>query len=152
MRKSGVQVWLTRFALLELVVFVLVASWLGFLWALVLIIVTSSFGSYRLKSRGMPYDMQGGRAWVAQSNTKPADILCDFLWLIPGFVSSIVAFILLVPPLRKILVAVLLAWLAKHGFNFAAKQPPGAAASNSSHIHSDSAGHVVDGEFKRHDD
>ena len=151
MLKGGAKAWLSRFALLELLIFILVAFWLGFFVALLLIIVSSSYGSYRLKSRGMPYDMQRGRAWVAQSKVKPASILCDFLWLIPGFLSSILALILLVPLFRKMLMALLLAWLAKQGFSFAAKpqEPP---ASKKGKIHDHGKGQTVEGEFKRRDD
>ena len=158
MAKSGVKVWLTRFALLELVVFVLVASWIGFLKALFIIILSSLYGSYRLKSRGMPYDVQAGKAWVARGKVQPATILFDFLWLIPGFLSSIMAIILLVPLFRKALLAMLLAWLAKRGFNFAAKaqhrpEDNKSKIDSNSHTHGKGGhGQTIDGEFKRRDD
>lgn len=104
----------------ELVALVMVARWIGFGWALVLLLSTSVIGLALLR-------FEGFRAWAAlrqaaadgqmddgagdgeraggDPKTRIADtgarILAGLLLTVPGFVTDLVALVLLIPPIRR---------------------------------------------------
>jgi UPF0716 protein FxsA len=92
----------------EIVVFVLVAHWLGVGLALVLLVATSLLGGWLLRR-------EGSRAWrklrEAGLNGRPvgADasrglpgLLSGLLLAVPGFITDAVGLALLVPPVRRL--------------------------------------------------
>jgi UPF0716 protein FxsA len=108
----NVAIWLLSAVLAlpiaEIVVFVLVAAAIGFLWALLAVALTSLAGAAMLR--------HGGGAHVARmrvvlgpqrATAFEADsagmlyLLAAILLLIPGFITDVLGLVLLVPPLRR---------------------------------------------------
>lgn len=102
---------------IELVALVLVANWVGFGWALLLLLGTSILGVALLRVEGL-------RAWqelrtaaadgrfpqdepesVEASSARMADtgarILSGVLLTFPGFVTDLIGLVLLIPPIRR---------------------------------------------------
>jgi UPF0716 protein FxsA len=93
-------------ALVEITVFVLLAQAIGFGWAFLLVLVTSTAGVLLLRREGM-------RAWrrfrdAANAGRPPGDQVTDgvvglgagLLLAIPGLVTSVIGLLLAVPPGR----------------------------------------------------
>lgn len=115
----NVAIWLLTalFALplAEVVAFVLVAIWIGFLWALLALIATSLAGALMLRFGG------GGHVERVKVVLGPqritaleADsagtmyVLAAILLLIPGFITDVIGILLLIAPLRRLIGALLL--------------------------------------------
>lgn len=98
---------------LELVALVVVSGWIGFGWALLLLLSTSVLGLALLR-------FEGFRAWASlrqavaegkldgdtdEATAKMADtgvrMLAGVVLTLPGFVTDVFALALLVPPIRK---------------------------------------------------
>ena len=101
--------WPLAVGLLELVVFVYVTRWIGFGWALLLMLATSLVGIAVLRIEGFRAwaalrqsaaqgSLDGGTNRVADTGVR---ILAGLLLTIPGFVTDVVALVLLIPPVRK---------------------------------------------------
>jgi UPF0716 protein FxsA len=103
-------------AIVELVVFVMVAERVGFGWAILLQMATSLVGLIVLRFEGFRAwarvrhgggDPTGDRIGTARGPdpTKIADtgvrLLAGVLLTIPGFVTDLVALALLIPPIRR---------------------------------------------------
>jgi UPF0716 protein FxsA len=95
-------------ALIEITVFVLLAQAIGFGWAFLLVLVTSTAGVLLLRREGM-------RAWrrfrdAANAGRPPGDQVTDgvvglgagLLLAIPGLVTAVVGLLLAVPPGRTL--------------------------------------------------
>ncbi|MDG4766197.1 FxsA family protein [Solwaraspora sp. WMMD406] len=93
---------------LEIVVFVLLAQWIGYLWALLLTLVASVAGMVLLRR-------EGTRAWrsfraAAQAGQPPGEQVSDgllglaagLLLAAPGLVSGAFGTVLAVPPVRRL--------------------------------------------------
>jgi UPF0716 protein FxsA len=115
----NVAIWLLiavlALPLAEIVVFVLVAIWVGFLWALLAVAATSFIGATMLRVGGgehverMKTVMGPQRVTALQSDsTGTMYLLAGILLLIPGFITDIVGLLLLIAPLRRLLGALLL--------------------------------------------
>ena len=115
-------VWL----IVELVVFYLVAEWLGFLVAILLIILPMIIGGGIMQSQGfanmrrLQEKMQTGESPAVEVLESVAIVFGGMLMLIPGMVTSVIGIVLLIPGIRR----GLLSWLlrkhlvkpgAKHG-------------------------------------
>jgi len=95
----------------EIVVFVLVANWIGFGWALLAVIATSVLG-------GVLGKREGTRAWrrfraVTEAGERPGPhltrslvgLLAAVLLFIPGFITDAIGLALLLPPARALAAA-----------------------------------------------
>ena len=101
--------------LAEIVLFVLVAIWIGFLWALLAVAATSLIGALMLRVGGgahverMKTVMGPQRVTALQSDSAGTMyLLAGILLLIPGFITDIIGLLLLIAPLRRLLGALLL--------------------------------------------
>jgi UPF0716 protein FxsA len=115
----NVAIWLLiavlALPLAEIVLFVLVAIWIGFLWALLAVVATSCAGALMLRMGGgshvdrMKVVMGPQRVTALQSDSAGTMyLLAAILLLIPGFITDIVGLLLLITPLRRMLGALLL--------------------------------------------
>ncbi len=94
----------------ELAVFVLVASWIGFGWALLLVIATSALGAVVLRRAGGSHierirgalDDGPRRLAVFQADgIELLVVLGGFLLLLPGFITDVIGLALLIPPVQR---------------------------------------------------
>lgn len=115
----NVAIWLL-FAVLalplaEIALFVLVAIWIGFLWALIAVVTTSAIGALMLRMGGgshverMKTVLGPQRVTALQSDSAGTMyLLAAILLLIPGFITDAIGLLLLIAPLRRALGALLL--------------------------------------------
>ena len=96
--------------LLELTAFIVVASAIGFGWALSLIFIGSIAGLLILRHAGGAHiarirvALAQGTFTALQADSKGGlTLLAGILLLIPGFISDIVALMLLIAPLRRVI-------------------------------------------------
>jgi UPF0716 protein FxsA len=96
--------------LLELVVFIAVASAIGFLPALVLVLATSFAGGLVLRHAGGSHIArvrvalnQGSFTTLQADGAGTMTLLAGILLLIPGFITDVLGLILLIAPLRRAL-------------------------------------------------
>jgi UPF0716 protein FxsA len=96
-------------AVLEIIVFVLVARWIGLAWTVLLVLIASLLGGWLLRREGV-------RAWrrfraVAEAGQPPGAQVVDglvglvgaLLLAVPGLLTGLSGAVLLVPPVRKLL-------------------------------------------------
>ena len=110
---------------MELVVFIAVASSIGFLWALTLVVATSMAGAMVLRHAGGSH-IARMRVAVGTNNftSLQADgpgtltLLAGILLLIPGFITDALGLLLLLAPLRR-------AQAAQFGLRAPPAQPDG---------------------------
>lgn len=112
----------------ELVAFVFVAATVGVLEAIVLIVLTSLLGLFVLRHFGggaqrLRDDRGVFVATVFGEGSGP--VLAGILLLIPGFVSSAAGVLVLLPPTRRLLIAVLQRFMAAGGPSQGARPVPG---------------------------
>ena len=93
---------------MELAVFVTVAATIGFVWALILVLVTSLAGALVLRHAGgshiarMRVAMAAGSfASLQADGTGALVLLAGILLLIPGFITDVLGLLLLLGPLRR---------------------------------------------------
>lgn len=98
----------------ELVVFVIVAAIIGFGWALTLVLATSLTGGLILRHAGgnhiarvrtaMNHGLNQGTFTAIQTDgVGAATLFAGILLLIPGFITDLLAVLLLIAPLRRAL-------------------------------------------------
>jgi UPF0716 protein FxsA len=115
----NVAIWLLiavlALPLAEIVLFVLVAVWIGFIWALVAVVATSLLGAIMLRVGGgahverMSAVLGPQRVTALQSDSAGTMyLLTGILLLIPGFITDVIDLLLLIAPLRRLLGALLL--------------------------------------------
>jgi UPF0716 protein FxsA len=101
-------------AVLEVVVLILVGQAIGALWTLLLILVTSALGLFLLRREGVRAwrlfreDLSSGRP---PGNTATEGLLVligGILLVVPGFITDLVGAVLLLPPTRRLVRAILL--------------------------------------------
>lgn len=107
----NVAIWLLlavlALPLAEIAVFVLVGLWAGFTWALLGIVTGSLTGAAMLRSGGGHVSRLRVVLGEQRITALEADsagtmfLLAGFLLLVPGFITDILALILLVGPLRR---------------------------------------------------
>jgi UPF0716 protein FxsA len=97
----------------ELIVFVAVAAAIGFGWALLLILATSLIGGLILRQAGGSHIArvrtamnqglnQGTFTAIQTDGIGAATLFAGFLLLIPGFITDVLAVLLLITPLRRL--------------------------------------------------
>ena len=122
----NVAIWLLSavlaLPLAEIVVFVIVAAWIGFMWAAVALIATSLTGAAMLRLSGGGHIARVrvvlGEERLAALKADSAGtmyLLAAILLLIPGFITDLVAVLLLIPPLRRLAGALLSRVAARGG-------------------------------------
>jgi UPF0716 protein FxsA len=115
----NVAIWLLTAVLAlpfaEIVLFVVVAIWIGFFWALLAVLATSLVGALMLRFGGgghverMKVVLGPQRATALQSDgAGTMYLLAAVLLLIPGFITDAIGILLLIAPLRRALGALLL--------------------------------------------
>jgi UPF0716 protein FxsA len=115
----NVAIWLLiavlALPLAEIVLFVVIAVWVGFAWALLGVLATSLAGALMLRLGGgghvarMKVMMGAQRVTALQSDsTGTMYLLAAILLLIPGFITDAIGLLLLIAPLRRVLGAMLL--------------------------------------------
>ncbi len=123
-----IAVFLAILPLLELLVFVAVASTIGFWNAVLLTIVTSVIGALLLRMQGRTnlrqFQQSVSEGLVISGNfTGPGlfTVLAGLLLLLPGFLTDLIAVLILVPQVRKLFAAMVARVLRTD----AARPPPG---------------------------
>lgn len=97
------------FALLEMVTFFWVQSWIGLGWALLLAVTTAILGSYLVRRAGLSVwarlrNRVDRGELPARELTDGAAILVAGVFLIsPGFFTDLLGFVLLVPQVRGVI-------------------------------------------------
>jgi UPF0716 protein FxsA len=115
----NVAIWLLTavlaLPLAEIVLFVLVAIWIGFVWALLAVLATSLAGALMLRFSGgahierMKVVLGPQRVTALQSDSAGTMyLLAAILLLIPGFITDAIGVLLLIAPLRRALGGLLL--------------------------------------------
>lgn len=121
-------VFLAILPLLELLIFVAVASMIGFWNAVLLTVVTSVVGALLLRTQGhsnlreFQHTISGGLE-VSGNFAGPGlfTALAGLLLLLPGFLTDLIAVLILVPQVRSLFAAMVARALRTE----AAKPPPG---------------------------
>jgi UPF0716 protein FxsA len=95
---------------MELVVFITIAGFIGFLWALLLVVATSMAGAMVLRHAGGNHIARvrvamgdGGFTALQADSAGTFTLLAGILLLIPGFITDVLGLLLLLPPLRRML-------------------------------------------------
>lgn len=106
--------------LLEVVVFVLVAASIGFWNAVLAAVATSVAGALLLRTAGQPRlrqfqsSLAGGVAFSADG-AGLFTVLAGFLLLLPGFLTDLLAILLLVPAVRRLFGAAITRYMRSQG-------------------------------------
>lgn len=96
------------YMLAEIAGFILVGSWIGLGWTLLLIILAAVLGAAVIRGQGA-----GAMTDLRGQRRNPAGLLADrilvvlagVLLILPGFISDLVGLVLLIPPLRALIIA-----------------------------------------------
>jgi len=123
-----IAVFLAILPLLEVVIFVAVAAMIGFWNAVLLTIATSVIGALLLRMQGQPrlrqfqHSLSDGFT-VSGNFSGPGlfTVLAGFLLLLPGFLTDLIAVLMLIPQVR----ALFAVFVARTLRTEAAKPPPG---------------------------
>lgn len=119
----NVAIWLLSavlaLPLAEIVVFVIVATWIGFAWAALALIATSLAGAAMLRLSGGAHIArirvvlgEERRAALKADSAGTMYLIAAILLLIPGFITAAIAVLLLIPPLRRLAGSLLLSRFA----------------------------------------
>lgn len=99
---------------IELYVLIEVGSVIGAGWTILLVLATAVTGAWLVKLQGIAI-MFKAQATLAKGQPPALEmmegtalVISGFLLLIPGFVTDVIGFMLLVPPLRKTIMLFLL--------------------------------------------
>ncbi len=106
--------------LLEVIVFALVATSIGFWNAVLLAIVTSVAGGLLLRAAGQPRMRQfqnslAGGGEISSGATGLFTVLAGFLLLLPGFLTDFAAILLLIPAVRRLFGAAIVRTVRRQG-------------------------------------
>jgi UPF0716 protein FxsA len=106
---------LVLWPVVEIAVFLQVVQWIGVLDTLLLMLVISLFGAWLIKRQGvgtlarMRAELDDGRIPTGPMTDGGLLAVAGFLLLVPGFVTDVFGFALLLPPVR----AGVRAWLGR---------------------------------------
>ncbi|HEY7438779.1 MAG TPA: FxsA family protein [Acidimicrobiia bacterium] len=94
--------------LLEVIVFVLIGSWIGYLPAALILLAVSLLGAYVVKRQGVGVlrrargELQTGQVPTAHMIDGALLALAGLLLIFPGFVTAAAGLLLLLPPVRAV--------------------------------------------------
>ncbi|HBO24456.1 MULTISPECIES: FxsA family protein [unclassified Providencia] len=134
---------------IESVIFVRVATEVGVLMTLLLVVLTSCLGVSLVKNQGMKNVMQiqqklvSGESPAAEMIKSVALVLAGFLLIVPGFFTDFIGLLLLLPPVQKLFVMRLIPHIRFY--------QPGNGFNNPGRSHPQN-GDVFEGEFQRKQD
>ena len=143
--------------IIELIVFFAVASMIGLLAAILLIILSMIIGSGIIRVKGMATFRKAqmkaatGEAPDAELQEGLTGIMAGMFLFVPGFLSSVIGLALLIPGWRQCVAR----WLIRHGFiqprQQAPHQPNFQQGSDQQHTTKSSNGRTIEGEY-HHDE
>lgn len=107
------------FVLTEIAIFILIGKWIGVIFTLLCILLASIIGVVIAKKQGLKSVLQIQES--IQKNTPPGHAMMDaflvfvggILFLLPGFLSDLIGFTLVIPWTRKLYKPFLYNWLRK---------------------------------------
>lgn len=107
------------FVLIEIAIFIVVGNWLGILSTLLLIVLASLFGAMLTKKQGLE-SVQNIQNSIRRGEP-PGQAMIDaflvflggVLFLLPGFLTDIIAFTLVLPWTRRLYKPIILEWIRK---------------------------------------
>lgn len=147
------------FLILEIIVFALVASAVGWGWALLLIVLGSFAGLLLLRFSNMKIAqklqqrMATGELPVEEMMQFPFQMIAGFLLFIPGFITDILAIICLIPSIRLIILRKVMrsnhfqgrVWTARRSSGQSHRSPLNRPPANDDQ-------HTIEGEFWQDND
>jgi UPF0716 protein FxsA len=145
------RLFLLLWLILELATFYLVAKGIGFLAAILLIIVSMAVGGAIIRSQGTEAFRRAqekaasGKAPQSEMMQGVGVVMGGFALMIPGFLSSIIGLLLMLPGISGNLTHKIF----RKGFMRKHHAQPEQAANSHEHLHK---GETVEGEFERKDD
>lgn len=103
--------WLYLWILAEIVVFILVGSWIGIGWTLLAIVVTTLLGFALLRNEGLR-TMQKMNETMRQGSSLPKFMainssmvmISGMLLILPGFITDALGVLLLIPGVRSVII------------------------------------------------
>jgi UPF0716 protein FxsA len=133
--------------LVELYFLIKVGSQIGAFTTIFLTIFTALLGGWMVRSQGFSTltrvrgSMERGEVPAFEMMEGAVLLVCGFLLLLPGFITDVVGFVFLVPPIRR--------WLLVLGLQQGGVMGQGESASDASYRSRERQ--VIEGEFKRED-
>jgi len=133
--------------LVELYFLIKVGAQIGAFPTIFLTIFTALLGGWMVRQQGFSTllrvreSMERGEVPALEMLEGAILLICGILLLLPGFITDAVGFILLIPPLRR--------WLIAVGLKRAGIMRP---APGRPRPHGETPTRVIEGEFKREDD
>ncbi|MBB5148054.1 MULTISPECIES: FxsA family protein [Ureibacillus] len=107
------------FVLIEIAIFIVVGNWLGILSTLLLIVLASLFGAMLTKKQGLE-SVQNIQNSIRRGEPPGQAVIDAFLvflggvlFLLPGFLTDIIAFTLVLPWTRRLYKPMILEWIRK---------------------------------------
>lgn len=140
--------------LVEITVFIVVGERIGVLATILAIVATATGGILLVRLQGFSTlrraheAMQRNEAPVAEAVDGALLALAGLLLIVPGFVTDLIGFLLLVPPIRRLLAARFLARGLARGVRMYGGVPPGGGPGG----RRGGSGPVIEGEFEEVDD
>lgn len=153
--RSPLNVFLFIYLVLELIAFYWVCEWLGILLSIVLIVLSSIFGSGLLRLNGVE-TMYRAQQKAQQGEAPAAELLKGFaisfgaiLMIIPGFITSILGLLLIIPGTRRLLASLFIRknWFRTRQTNWN-QQSNQQSSPHSANDPSETGGRIIDGDFK----
>ncbi|PHM46910.1 FxsA family protein [Xenorhabdus miraniensis] len=135
---------------IESVLFVRIASEVGVLLTLLLVILTSCLGVSLVRNQGiknfmsMQQKIAAGESPAEEAIKSVSLVIAGFLLIVPGFFTDFLGLLLLLPPVQKLLTAKLLPHI-----NF---YRPNAFDGSNNHSSSHQNGQTFEGEYERRQD
>nr|WP_222942837.1 FxsA family protein [Xenorhabdus sp. PB62.4] len=135
---------------IESVLFVRIASEVGVLLTLLLVILTSCLGVSLVRNQGiknfmsMQQKIAAGESPAEEAIKSVSLVIAGFLLIVPGFFTDFLGLLLLLPPVQKLLTAKLLPHI-----NF---YRPNAFYGSNNHSSSHQNGQTFEGEYERRQD
>ncbi len=108
---------------IEIAGFILLAPYLGFLGIVALVAASSIFGCWLLQQEGMAAGFRFRASILAGERPIPAALdsalrlSAALLWIVPGFFSDFLGLLLLIPPLRAMLVRLIVQMIIPTGID-----------------------------------
>lgn len=134
--------------LVELYFLIKVGSQIGAFSTIFLTVFTALLGGWMVRAQGFSTlskvrgSMDRGEVPAFEMLEGAVLLMCGFLLLLPGFITDIVGFLFLVPPLRR--------WLLALGLRYGGVMGPVEAPSDGTGGYRETR--VIEGEFKREDE